>query len=378
MDEIVRINYIYKFDLQFFAAEDEGRTELPTEFKKRKAREEEGLILKSQDIVSFFVTFGTLISLIYLIKWSGKYILDIFYYYLQENVEITIGNFGALFKFGLIRSLYFFGPFALISIILAILSNYFQVGFFFFPKAIVPDLKKILPNFSRYFKQIFGLRGFVNFLKSFVVVFGSFAIFLSIMNSSIFKILQSSQNSIQTTLELFYIILRDTVLRIAVIILILAILDYFFQRREYIEALKMSRYELKQEIYEQEGRPEIKQARNKRRREIMKRKSLEEVKTADVVITNPTHIAVALKYEYGIDIAPKVVAKGEDLWAKRIKEIAIEYDIYIYENKPLARELYKRLDIGDYIPYDLYEIMVKVFEVVYKEKKSKNFSKIFE
>jgi len=169
---------------------------------------------------------------------------------------------------------------------------------------------------------------------------------------------------------LFYIVLKDLVLKIAIIILILSIIDYFFQRREYIESLKMSKYELKQEIYEQEGRPEIKQARNRRRREIMKRKSLEEVKTADVVITNPTHIAVALKYDFGVDIAPKVVAKGEDLWAKKNKKkIAIENDVYIYENKPLARELYKRLDIGDYIPYDLYEIMVKVFEIVYKEKK---------
>jgi|YNPMSStandDraft_2_1061718.scaffolds.fasta_scaffold00004_59 flagellar biosynthetic protein FlhB len=368
MDENIRLIY-YNLDLQFFAAEDEGRTELPTEFKKKKAREEEGLILKSQDIVSFAVTFGTLIFLVFTIRLSVKYVLDIVSYYLQENVEITIGNLGYVLKFGLTRALYFFAPFALISIILAIASNYFQVGFFFFPKAIMPDLKKIAPNFNRYFKNIFGLRGFVNFVKSFVVVFGSFAIFLSILNSSIFKILQSSQQSIQTTIELFYIVLKDLVLKIAIIILILSIIDYFFQRREYIESLKMSKYELKQEIYEQEGRPEIKQARNRRRREIMKRKSLEEVKTADVVITNPTHIAVALKYDFGVDIAPKVVAKGEDLWAKRIKEIAIENDVYIYENKPLARELYKRLDIGDYIPYDLYEIMVKVFEIVYKEKK---------
>jgi len=154
-------------------------------------------------------------------------------------------------------------------------------------------------------------------------------------------------------------------------ILLIAILDYFFQRREYLETLKMSKYEVRQEIYEQEGRPEIRQARQKRRNEIMKKKSLENVKTADVVITNPTHLAVALKYELGIDDAPVVVAKGQDLMAQKIKEIAKENDVFIYENKPLARELYKRLDIGDTIPADLYEAVSLVLSSVYNQQKEK-------
>lgn len=359
----------YEFDLQFFAAEDEGRTELPTERKKQEARKE-GRVLKSQDIVSLFVVVSGFTALFFSLPFISDHIVNIFRYYFQNDLVVNENNFRTIFLYGVKEFFLILLPIAATTLIVGIAANIAQVGFLFVPKLISPNLKKIIPNFSEYFKRIFGRRGIIGFVKSLILVFGALSILFFSLNGNIFKMLQSSGQNLQTTIMFFYSLIKSLILKIGILIILMVLIDYFYQRWEYIDSLKMSKEELKREIIEQEGHPEIKSALQKKRQEILKRKSLSNVKEADVVITNPTHIAVALKYEMGIDDAPKVVAKGQDLMAQKIKEIARDNDILIYENKPLARELYKRVDIGDLIPYDLFAAVADILSIVYKKKKS--------
>lgn len=361
----------YDFDLQLFAAEDEGRTELPTERKKQEARKE-GRVLKSQDIVSLLVVISGFIALFFSLNYITNHIVNIFRYFFQNNLFMNEDNFKIIFLFGVKEFFLILLPVVSTTLIVGIIANLVQVGFLFVPKLISPDFKKIIPNFSQYFKRIFGRRGIIGLLKSLILVFGALSILFFTLNSNIFKMLQSSGDNIKTTIMYFYSLIKSLIFKVGILIIIMVLIDYFYQRWEYIDSLKMSKEELKREIIEQEGHPEIKSALQKKRQEILKRKSLANVKEADVVITNPTHIAVALKYEMGIDDAPRVIAKGQDLMAEKIKEIAKDYDILIYENKPLARELYKRVDIGELIPYDLFAAVADILSIVYKNRKSFN------
>ncbi len=369
--------HIYPLDLQYFAAEDEGRTELPTETKKKKAREEDGRVLKSQDIVSYIVTFGGIITIFAFKDNIKNHIFNMFNYSLKLEEVVSFDTINEHLIFYIKELLLAVAPILIITMVLGIIANLGQVGFFFSMKQIKPDIKKVSPNIVSFFKKIFGKKGMINFLKSLLLVIGILSVLFITLNNNILKMLQSSQQSIETTMLLFLTLIKSILIQAAIIILVVVVLDFFYQRWEYIDSLKMSKYDVKHEFYDQEGRPEVKQALDKKRQEIMKRKSIENVKEADVIITNPTHIAVALKYQAGIDMAPKCVAKGADSFAKKIKEEARNHDIYIYENKPLARELFKRVNIDDEIPRDLYEVVVEVLRIVYMDNQKKgksNFS----
>ena len=157
-------------------------------------------------------------------------------------------------------------------------------------------------------------------------------------------------------------------IRISIVYLIIGIVDYVYQKRKFNEDIKMTKQEVKDEYKNTEGNPEIKQAQNRRMREASRRRMMSDVPKADVIITNPTHLAVAIRYEAGVDDAPIVLAKGEDFLARKIKEVARENDIEIVENKPLARALYANVDVGAPIPQELYQAVAEVLAYVYKLK----------
>lgn len=360
------ITKIPRLDLQRFAAEDEGRTELPTETKKRRAREK-GQVLKSQEIVALSSLLATLISIFLFFPMIWQKIINILYFFFQVDLSFTIENLDYFLKFALNQLLPVFAVIFIPPMVASIVANVAQVGFLVVPSLITPNLSRIAPNFSAYFKRIFSVEGLVNLLKSLALVIGLLVIVFLAINSSLGNLFESVSDSYKKTIELGINLFKSIFIRIIIVLVIIVIIDYVMQRRRYIDSLKMSKQELLDELYEQEGRPEIRQALNKKRREIAQRKSLQNVKTADVVITNPTHFAVALKYEMGIDPAPKVVAKGEDLIAQQIKRIAFENDIITIENKPLARELYSRVTVGDYIPEDMLYVIANIYKYIYKE-----------
>jgi len=361
-----RLQNIPKLDLQRFAAEDEGRTELPTETKKKRAREK-GQVLKSQEIVAFSSLAATLASIFVFFPFIWQRIVNLLYFFFQVDLPFTVENLDYLIKYSLNQLLPVLAIIFIPPVIGAIIANVLQVGFLILPSLLTPNLSRIAPNFSAYFKRIFSLEGFVNLLKSLFLVLGLLAIVIFAINSSLGNLFESVTDSYQKTIELGINLFKSILIKILIILVVVAVIDYVIQRKRYIDSLKMSKQELLDEIYEQEGRPEIRQALNKKRREIAQRKSLQNVKTADVVITNPTHFAVALKYEMGADPAPMVVAKGEDLLAATIKKIAFENDIIIIENKPLARELYSRVSVGEYIPEDMLYVVANIYKYIYKE-----------
>lgn len=365
-ENLNRLNSIPKLDLQRFAAEDEGRTELPTETKKRRAREK-GQVLKSQEIVALSSLLATLVSIFIFFPIIWQRIINLVYFFFQVDLSFTLENLDYFVKFALDQLLPVFAIIFIPPIVASVIANVAQVGFLVVPSLITPNLSRITPNFSAYFKRIFSTEGFVNLLKSLGLVIGLLVIVLLAINSALGNLFESISDSYKKAIDLGISLFKSIFIRMIIVLIVIVIIDYFMQRKRYIDSLKMSRQELLDELYEQEGRPEIRQALNKKRREIAQRKSLNNVKTADVVITNPTHFAVALKYEMGIDPAPKVVAKGEDLLAQQIKKIAFENDIIIMENKPLARELYSRVSVGDYIPEDLIYIVANIYKYIYKE-----------
>lgn len=355
-----------KLDLQRFAAEDEGRTELPTETKKRRAREK-GQVLKSQEIVALSSLVATVFSIFIFFPVIWQKIINVVNFFFQVDLSFNYENLDYFIKYILNQFLPVLAIIFIPPIVAGIIASVAQVGFLVVPSLITPNLSRIAPNFSAYFKRIFSVEGLVNLLKSLALVIGLLIIVFLAINSSLGNLFESVSDSYQKTIELGVNLFKSIFIRMIIILVIIVVIDYVMQRKRYIDSLKMSKQEILDELYEQEGRPEIRQALNKKRREIAQRKSLQNVKTADVVITNPTHFAVALKYEMGIDPAPKVVAKGEDLLAQQIKRIAFENDIITIENKPLARELYSRVSVGDYIPQDLLYVVANIYKYIYRE-----------
>ena len=192
-----------------------------------------------------------------------------------------------------------------------------------------------------------------------------------LIRKDIFQIMQTVDMGVLQAMHFCLMIAFKLVMIISGILLVLSIPDYFFQRHEHIESLKMTRQELKEERKLLEGDPLLRARMRERQRDYARRRMMAEVPKADVVITNPTHYAVALQYEELKMRAPMCVAKGREIIAENIKRIAEENDVTVVENRPLARELYRRVEIGDEIPEDLFTAVAEVIAFVYKLKRKK-------
>ena len=208
-------------------------------------------------------------------------------------------------------------------------------------------------------------------MKSMVKLFiiGIIAVFIILMYLP--EVLLLSDKSIYASVATTLDILLRIMVAVVAIAFALAIVDFLFQRMKFLEEQKMSRKELKDEMKEQDGDPYVKGRQRQIREQRARQRMMADVPKASVVVTNPTHYAVALSYDDEVDAAPSVVAKGTDLIALRIREIAKENDIPFYEDPPLARQLYAEVDIGDIIPLDLFEAVAKVIAYIFSLKKNK-------
>jgi flagellar biosynthesis protein FlhB len=246
----------------------------------------------------------------------------------------------------------------------AILSNYVQVGSLFSWEAVQPDFSKINPwkGLSRLFsKQAaaelakslikFAIIGWV----AFVTIRKEWENIVALWNQEVGQIFQYAG---KVSFDLF--------LKTILIMVLLAGLDYAFQRWSYEKSLRMTRREVQDEFKQTEGDPMIKSRIRSIQRELARRRMMAEVPKADVIITNPTHLAVALRYQYKDMSAPKVVAKGAELVAEKIKEIARGHRIPLVENKPLAQTLFKTVDLGQSIPSSLYQVVADILAYVYR------------
>jgi flagellar biosynthetic protein FlhB len=257
-------------------------------------------------------------------------------------------------------------PIVATIMIVGLLINYVQVGVLFTADPLIPDISKLDP--IEGFKRLFSLRSFAELVKgvlkvlivgyvTYITLKGQYHEYLPLMDRTVSQILAFA---IDSAFTLF--------LRIALVLLILAILDYGFQRWEYERNLRMTRYEIKEEMKQMEGPPHLRARIRALQRELSRRRMMKRVPKADVVITNPVHVAVALEYDPAEMEAPTVTAKGARLIAERIKEIATEHDVPIVENPPLAQTLYRSVDIDAEIPYDLYQAVAEILAYVYRLK----------
>jgi flagellar biosynthesis protein FlhB len=356
----------FGIDLQWFAAEDEGRTEDPTEQKIRKARED-GKVAKSTEFTSAIVLLFPIIGLGILGTYLLGILVDMMRFFLSISSEIDIQTdarlIPAFFNYFLRATI----PTIAIAFTAAVLGNIMQVGFLFSVKPITPDLTKIIPKFGKFFKRaMFSGEAAFNLAKSIIkiLIIGGIS-FLNI-RAKVDDIALLNAGSFWLNLQAVAGIAFTILIEASIALLLLAIPDYIFQRRQHRESLKMTKQEVKEERRMSDGDPLVRSRLRERMRELLTRNMMQNVPNADVVVTNPTHYAIAIEWNRQTMEAPLVIAKGMDNVALRIRSIAEENDIPCIENKPLARALHAEIEIGDTIPEKYYEVMALILAEVYK------------
>lgn len=340
-------------DLQWFAAEDEGRTEEASQVKIDKARKE-GRVAKSQEVNGALVMIFTVLTVVLLAPWLLDQFIQVFVYFFSRCASedfFNASNAAAFYNFYLKMVI----PVAVIAAIAGIAGNLIQNrGFLFSTKPITPNFSKILPHFGEYFKKtIFSLQGAFNIVKSILKVAIIVVVAFNMIRRNLPDLLYiiHENGSIAQAMGKISWIAAQLLFFAAGFFLIIAIPDYFVSRHEFLESLKMTKQEVKEEYKEMEGNPEVKGRIRQAQQQLLQSNIPRAVRESDVVLTNPTHFAVALKYDASVEnSAPQVNAKGQDFLAQKIKEYARDADVPIVENRPLARELYAQVEVGDIIP----------------------------
>ncbi|HOG64145.1 MAG TPA: flagellar biosynthesis protein FlhB [Spirochaetota bacterium] len=354
----------FLLDLQFFAAEDEGRTEDPTESRKRKAREE-GKVPKSQDMSAALV----LLVVFWTLAFFGSHMVTGFreaFTYCIDNMytlEISTNSLRTLFLHFVLLFFEILAPILIMAIIIGVAANVMQVGFLFTWKPVKPELSRISFTPQKIFQRVlFSKQAMVNLVKSVlkIVVIGIVA--WLIIEGELPKMINLMDVGVAGAMDSITNVVFVMVNATCLALLALSVPDYIFQRRQHLESLKMSIPEIKEEHKMEEGDPLIKSRIMQKSRELAQRNLPAMVKKADVVITNPTHLSVALQFDMNIHDQPVVVAKGADHLAFVIRQIATEAGVPIMENKPLARALYHDVNLGDPIPESLFSAVVTVYQ----------------
>ncbi len=355
-------------DLQWFAAEDEGRTEQPSEHKLRKAREE-GRIAKSQEITGALVMLLPVICLIIFAPYFFDTCVEVMRYFIDHCTVLEL-NDPNIYRIFLISLAKIVGPVAICALIGAIAGNLIQIrGFIFTTKPIQPQFNKIIPKFGEWLKRtLFSAQGVFNLVKSIGKVAIIFIAAYMVIKGELPKLLTLNTVPLQSSVTYIAGLVAKLLIIATVVFLIISIPDYLVQRHEFMEQMKMTKQEVKEEFKEMEGDPYTKGKLRQYMNQLMTGEMRKRVAEADVVITNPTHYAVAIQYDRETMPAPMVVAKGVDGLAQRIKQIARENDVEIVENKPLARALYAEVEIGDIIPEQYYSALSLILTRVYQMK----------
>ena len=359
-------------------ADSGEKTEAPTARRLQEAREK-GQVAKSMDLSAALCLLAALIALNFFAGNMTKYFMDFFdWAFALDRVAVTgklaFEQGGAMAIKYLLKIL---GPILLILFIASYLANLFQVGFMLTSKPITPSFQKISP--ASGIKRLFSAQSAVKALMSLakVCIIGTVA-GITIANS-MDKIVSLSTlsfiNIVAAAGHLTFIL----GIRMATVLLILALIDFGYQKYKHYNELKMTKEEVKEEMKRMEGDPIMKQRRRAVARQLASQRTAQAVPQADVIVTNPTELALALKYDPETMPAPKLVAKGAGYMAQRIRRIALDSGVPIVERKPLARALFKSCEVGDHIPPELYkavaEVLAYVFELNdkgFKRKSTKN------
>ena len=368
MDERYRI--ILPLDLQMFAKEGPGgeKTEDATTKKLDDVRQE-GNVAKSVEVSTAATLLALFICLKFAIGFVGDRLLSTFteFYtliirYCEDGIDISGLNYlmwKVILDIGITIA-----PFLLLGFLVAFLSNALQFKFKVTSKPLQPKFSKMNP--INGVKRMFSLNTLVELLKSIVKVVVISYIAYSVITEHIKELYLVYDMSVMQSMYLMYNIVLELAMKICILFCVIAAADFMYQKWKFKSDNKMTKQEVKDEFKNQEGDPKIKGQQRQRMQQASQRRMMAAIPEADVVITNPTHFAVALSYKTGQGQAPIVVAKGADFLAGRIKEIARDSQVEIVENKPLARMLYYNVDIGAEIPPELYQAVAEVLAYVYQ------------
>jgi len=354
-----------KLDLQYFAGE---KTEKATP-KKREDERRKGRVAKSQDVNTALLLLFSFMMLAILGAFMKEHMLTLYADSFTEYIhwEVTEESVMQLLKEVLIQFAMIVAPMMAIAFLIAVAANMLQAGVMFTTEPLKFDLKKIDP--IKGAKRIFSIRALVELLKSFfkIAVIGTitFAVIWIYKDDMLMLALKHPENAV----SFFGRVTIVMGIASAIALLFLAVLDYMYQKYDFEKNIRMSKQDIKDEHKNVEGDPLIKSKLREKQRQMAMRRMMEEVPNADVVITNPTHYAIALKYDETVAQAPIVVAKGTDYTAQKIKEIAKEHDIATVENKPLARSLFDKTELNETIPEEFYQAVAEILAFVYSLEK---------
>ena len=351
-------------NLQLFA-DNSDKTEKATP-KKRQDLRKKGQVMQSREVSSNLILLVMFISFKLFGGYMYQEIKSVFQFFMTESATYNLAEPTEIMRvvtYAALEIAKIVAPFFIIAVLIGVIGSYVQVGFLFTIEPLKPKFSHINP--FKGLKRIFSSRSLFEFVKSIAKV--------TVVSLVAWTSIQAEFINITKLMGLelgpltLYILNSavDVGIKICFALFIITITDYFFQWRKHEKEIRMSKQEVKEEYKQMEGNPEIRQKIRQKQREISMRRMMKEVPKADVVITNPTHFAVAIKYEPKSKPAPYVVAKGADFMARRIKEIAKENKVEIIENRPLAQALYQTVDIGESVPPDLYKAVAEVLAFVY-------------
>jgi len=347
------------------ADEAGDKTEAPTPKRRAEAREQ-GNIARSQDLTAAVLILASLLSL----NWWGGNVVDALRTLVQKSLGDSLSDLstGSLltsllnaFKVAALAV----APILLGAVVVAIIVNLMQVGFNLTTKRLQPNLGALNP--LKGVQKIFGKgQGWVHLLMSMAKLSLVGMVAYSAIHGRIDTIISCQQLTHMQIFGLGADLIYQIVFRIAVLLLILAIIDYAYQKWRMEQQLKMTKQQVKEEMRSMDGDPKIKQRRRQLAIQMIQKRLQKDVPTADVIVTNPTEYAIAIKYDPDSMNAPKVVAKGQGFLAAKIRELAIANGIPILERKPLARALYKLVEVGGEIPEQFYSAVAEILAYVYE------------
>ncbi len=362
--------FLLRIDLQLFAEEE--KTEEATPHKKRQVRQK-GQVARSSDLNAALVILVLILTLYFIRSYYEQQLTGFLRHIFSRELTLELTHGQLIYLFNLSIKAFFetVAPVFAVAIGVGLSANFLQVGFMFAPEAIKPKLSNINP--LEGFKRIFSKKALVEMLKAILKV--------SVVGLMVFFTVRNNFDSMLFMLDMGLVGIVDLVASVlfkvalgaAGIFIVVAILDSIYQKWEFKQRIKMSKYEVKQEFKQTEGDPLIRSKIKEKQRQLAAGRMMAQVPEATVVVTNPTHLALALKYEEGMMDAPILLAKGAGYVAQRIVEIANEHDVPVLENKPVARSLYQSVEIGEEIPVELYQAVAEILVALYRLKHKERY-----
>ena len=373
-DDNYRKNLILPYNLQWFADGEGGEKTEPATQKKLEDARKEGKVAKSKDLTQGVDLLVLFLLIKVFISYMGDRFMNLFQATLGRMAEfmevnqkdLSMQAISTVLNNAILEMFLIIWPFLVFGFVITFIITVYQVGWKVTGKPLEPKLSKFNP--INGFKRIFSKDSLFELLKSIVKVgVIAYVAYSNIVDEAdnLFILYEIELNQ---AIALIGNIIIEFGIEISIIFIVIGLMDYIYQKWKFGEDMKMTKQEVKDEYKNTEGDPQIKGRIRQKMREVSQRRMMQDVPKADVVITNPTHFAVAIKYDAEVSKAPIVVAKGEDYLAQKIKEVAREHNVEIVENKPLARMLYHNVDIGAEIPPELYQAVAEVLAMVYHMK----------